>query len=364
MACHNSQQSMQNHIKYPGSDVKQSHVIMTLAGTYAPAPHSNASLNFGQDNNIMQNPDSQPHYTTYTKPLLVLLLLFTTLPGLVQAERKSYSTKDFSHWLDAAYIAQATYESDDELADLLNQRGYSITESQQIPGLEVGYTLATNDATKRQLLAVRGTDNIKNIIVDSAFVLVPDELSGIDIHQGFLLSARDIYQHIQSDIKPGYTIDTVGHSLGGATALILAMMLDAQGYPVGEVITFGQPKVTNITGSQKFKHLNITRLVTAKDMVPLVPPADFMDLMKLSIFWHQGKEVVLYEDDRYSVLSGISSMRRTIDFLNDIPSEQHLNNHFMTTYIRFLKAKLRSPQEVEYKNDFSFSDWFGSSPAR
>jgi hypothetical protein len=294
--------------------------------------------------------------------LSFIFVLLTILPGSVLAKNNNYTAKDFSHWLDAAYIARATYESSGNLADLLSKRGYVITKSQQIRGFDVAYTLATNTASKRHILAVRGTANIKNIIVDSAFVLVPDELSGIDIHQGFLLSARDIYQQVRPAIKPGYTIDTIGHSLGGATALILAMMLDAQAYPVGEVITFGQPKVTNISGSGKFEHLNITRLVTAKDMVPLVPPVDITGLMNMSIFWHQGTEIVLSADNRYSVLSGINSMRRAVDFFNDIPSEQHLNNHFMTTYIRYIKTKLSSPEEVAYKSDFSFSDWFGSSP--
>lgn len=311
--------------------------------------------------NTMLNTIKTPHSTINFCRLLIFCLI-TSVPGLVQGGKQSFTEKDFSHWLDAAYIAQATYESSDELTDLLGKSGYTTAKLQQIPGLDVSYILATDDASKHHIIAVRGTANIKNVIVDSAFILVPDEISGIDIHQGFLLSSRDIYQQIQPLIKSGYTIDTIGHSLGGAAALILAMMLDSQGYPVGKVITFGQPKVTNISGSRKFKHLNIKRLVTAKDMVPLVPPVDPIDLMKLSIFWHQGTEVVLYDDNRYSVLSGMGSMVRAADFLNDVPSEQHINNHFMTTYIQYLEAKQNSPVEIKYKSDFSLSDWFGSSP--
>ena len=221
--------------------------------------------------------------------------------------------------------------------------------------------IASNDTTRQQVIAVRGTSNVENVIVDAAFVLVPDEITGIDIHQGFLLSARDIYQQIRSEIKPGYTVNTIGHSLGGAAALIIAMMLDAQGYPIGEVITFGQPKVTNISGSRAFKHLDVKRLVTPKDIVPLVPPLDPMDLMNLSIFWHQGTEIILFDNNQYSVLTGIDSMMRATDFLNDMPSEKHLNNHFMTTYINHLKSKQDSAVEIEFKSDFKLSDWFGSS---
>lgn len=291
--------------------------------------------------------------------LLFSGIIFAQL-SFAQANQQDFSAKDFSHWLDAAYIAEATYQSTADLAEVLSKQGYKITLQQQIKGYSVGFVLATNETSRQHILAVRGTSNVENVVVDAAFVLVPDKLSGIEIHQGFLLSARDIYQQIRDKLNPQYKINTIGHSLGGAAALILAMMLDAQGYDVGEVITFGQPKVTNITGSQKFKHLDIKRLVTPKDMVPLMPPLDPMDLMKLSIFWHQGTEIVLFENNQYTVLTGLSSMKRAADFLNDIPSEQHLRNHFMTTYIKHLQSKLKTPVEIEYKSDFKFSDWFGS----
>lgn len=278
--------------------------------------------------------------------------------------KQQFTAKDFSHWLNAAYIAQATYQSEKDITEVLTNQGYKIKLQQQITGYSVSFLLATNDTTKKHILAVRGTSNIENVIVDAAFVLVPDKLTGIDIHQGFLLSATGIYQQIHAEINPEYTINTIGHSLGGAAALIVAMILDAQGYHVGEVITFGQPKVTNISGSRQFKHLDITRLVTAKDIVPLVPPIDPLDLMNFSIFWHQGTEIVLYKNNQYSVLTGINSMKRAADFLNDSPSEQHLNNHFMTSYISYLKAKLTSPEEVDYKSDFSLSDWFGTSSTK
>ncbi len=296
-----------------------------------------------------------------SQKIRILFFLCTLIAFQAQAASKSFTADNFTHWLNAAYIADATYKSDEDIAEALKSQGYKIKHLQKIEGFSVAYVLATNEKTKQHVLAVRGTSNIENAIVDVAFVLVPDKLSGIDIHQGFLLSARDIYQQVQPEINPGYKINTIGHSLGGAAALILAMMFDAQGYSIGEVITFGQPKVTNIGGSQKFKHLNITRFVNPKDVVPLLPPVDPMDLMNLSIFWHQGREILLYKNNQYSVLTGIDSMMRAADFLNDMPSEQHLSNHFMSTYITNIKTKLISPEEIKYKSDFKFSDWFGSS---
>lgn len=278
-----------------------------------------------------------------------------------RAATQHYTPEDFSHWLEAAYIADATYKTKNDIESSLVSQGYKLKQYKQLDGYSVAYVIATNDSTRQHIIAVRGTSNVENVIVDAAFVLVPDKLTGIEIHQGFLLSARDIYQKILAEIKPGYKINTIGHSLGGAAAIIVAMMLDAQGHSIGEVITFGQPKVTNISGSRKFKHLNVKRLVTPKDVVPLTPPLDPMDMMKLSIFWHQGTEIVLFKNNQYAVLTGTDSMMRMSDFLNDMPSDQHIRNHFMTTYISHLKTKLDSPEEVVYKSDFKFSDWFGSS---
>lgn len=299
-----------------------------------------------------------------TVACLLILACFVNNANAIENSKvttSQFTTDDFAHWLDAAYMADATYKSRQDVEQVLISQGYKLQQFTQLEGYSVGYVIATNDDTRQHIIAVRGTSNAENIIVDAAFVLVPDKITGIDIHQGFLLSARDIYQQIQSEINPAYTVNTIGHSLGGATALIIAMMLDVQGYSVGEVITFGQPKVTNISGSRAFKHLNVKRLVTPKDIIPLVPPLDPMELMNLSIFWHQGTEIVLFNNSQYSVLTGIDSMMRTTDFLNDIPSEQHISNHFMSTYINHLKTKLESAEEIKFKSDFKFSDWFGPS---
>ncbi|VAW51787.1 hypothetical protein MNBD_GAMMA06-1538 [hydrothermal vent metagenome] len=278
-----------------------------------------------------------------------------------KATTQQFNSKNFSHWLNAAYIADATYKTKNDLQSIFSTQNYKLKQFKQLGSYAIAYALATNDKTKQHIIAIRGTSNAENVIADIAFELVADKQTGIDIHQGFLLSSRDIYNNVLPELKPEYKITTIGHSLGGAAALILAMTLDAKGYSINEVITFGQPKVTNISGSRKFSHLNIKRLVTEKDVVPLSPPFDPMDLANLSIFWHQGTEIVLFKNNQYAVLTGTDSMMRASDFLNDTPDKQHLESHFMTTYIRYLKSKLNSPEQVVFKSDFKFSDWFGSS---
>jgi predicted lipase len=265
----------------------------------------------------------------------------------------------FKRLLNHALIADAVYYEKSRIEKVLADQGYELTAQEQLPGYAVSYVLATNHDTKQQLLAVRGTSNIENALVDIAFVLLPNEPTGIKLHQGFSKSADFIYDRIKPHLNKNYRINTTGHSLGGAVAVIAAMYLDAGGYSVGEVITFGQPKITNISGSREYAHLNVTRVVTPKDMVPLVPPLDPMDLMNMDIYWHLGTELVLHADNTWSQLEGVDSMMRATDFLNEMLSEKNLQHHFMTAYINALSSKLVNARQIPYQNDFSITDWFG-----
>ena len=262
---------------------------------------------------------------------------------------------------DYALLANAAYQNRAAIEKAVHAQGYTLTASDEAPGYAVSYFVATNAADKTQIIAVRGTANVENAMVDIALQLLPDEATGIDLHQGFARSARAIYERIRSKLDKGSRISTTGHSLGGATALVLAMYLDTDGYDVDKVITFGQPKVTNISGSRKFKHLNVTRVVTPKDLVPLVPPLDPMDLKNLSIYWPLGTEIILLDGTRYAEVDGIDSMLRATGFLSQAPNEQNLKNHMMAGYLGLIEQKLGHAERVAWKNDFSIFGW-GSKP--
>ena len=294
----------------------------------------------------------------YLPGLIVLLVAWLSFPAYANTADEPAR---FQTLYDYALIADAAYYDKARIEKALTTQGYTLTAHEQLPGYAVSYILATNDETRQQLLAVRGTSNIENAMVDVAFVLLPNKPTGIKLHQGFSKSADFIYDRVKPKLNRDYRINTTGHSLGGAAALILAMYLDAGGYDVGQVITFGQPKVTNIAGSRKYSHLDVTRVVTPKDMVPLVPPLDPMDLMNMDIYWHLGTELVLYEDNSYSELEGVDSMMRATDFLNEMVSEKNLQHHYMTVYLNSLTPKKVNAKRVPYDNDFSLTDWFGSS---
>ncbi len=288
---------------------------------------------------------------------LLILLVFAYSSSLYASTEEVLRFKQIHQY---AMLSNVAYMDKAEIQQVLGKTGYTLTRHGQLPGYGVGYFVATNESLKQQIIAVRGTSNIENAMVDAALELLPNKHTGIKLHQGFALSADLIYNNIKKDLKAGYIIDFTGHSLGGAAALILAMYADTDGLQVGRVITFGQPKVTNVNGSQRYAHLDVTRIVMPKDVVPLVPPFDPVDMAnKFDIYWHLGAEVLLQQNNTYSQLAGLQSMMRVTDFLNDTISEENLQQHFMQLYIESLSQKLVNPKRVPYKSEFNIYDLFG-----
>lgn len=247
-----------------------------------------------------------------------------------------------------ARFAGAAYQDKSSMQDICVKYGYTLNQVKTIAGVEVFYFMATNPKTKTIMISVRGTSNIENALVDVDLKLVPDQYTGIKLHNGFSQSAQAIFKEIQPTLNRHYTIITTGHSLGGAIALILAMYLDTDGFNVGPIITFGQPKVTNVQGAYKFRHLDLTRVVTPTDLVPLVPPIDPLDINNLDIYWHLGRETILFPGKYYSFLEGLASMLRGISFFTKQLSEENLQAHQMTKYLGMVSEKILDNRMIPY----------------
>lgn len=259
-----------------------------------------------------------------------------------------------------ADFASASYLPLDKLGGFKQPAGYTLSHSSNIPGFNIAYFLMTDNSAKSQIIAVRGTANSENALVDAAIQLTPDKHTGVRLHNGFSQAALAIYADVKSHLNKDYDINATGHSLGGAVALVLAMHMAVDQYHIGQVITFGQPKVTNVTGADKFKHLKLIRVVTPKDVVPLVPPVDMTDINNIDIYWHQGKEVVLLADDTYAVLEGVNSMLRAVGFTQELPSENNLNEHQMTLYQELIDSKIPVARLVPFNNNLNLFNLFGS----
>ena len=269
----------------------------------------------------------------------------------------------FSQMLPYAALSNAIYEDQQALDRVAVTNGFKLESFENIPGIEITYAILSHaglDATtsRQKIVVIRGTANAENALVDMDFKLVPDSLSGVGIHQGFKQASIPIYNQIKNKLNKSEKIITTGHSLGGAAALVVAMQLQEQGFNVASVITFGQPKVTNLTGSLKFSGLNVIRVVTPNDLVPILPPLDPVDIKNVEVYWHSGTEIILMGDKKYAILKGVRSMLRGGEFLTYVPDKKNVEAHFMKNYLAEIKSKSLDAIEIGYKLPFNIGNLF------
>ena len=295
-----------------------------------------------------------------TRYFITIVFIFFTSSQLQAREISDEKNINFHEVMAFAGFSNAAYLPVNEIKQFSQYKNYTLTYYNNIPEIYVSYFLATNHKTKKQVISVRGTANIENAIIDIALKLVADNHLHVYVHDGFSQAATAIYREIIPHIKPGYTISTTGHSLGGAVALILAMHMSVENFKLGQVVTFGQPKVTNFTGANKFNHLNVTRVVTEKDLVPLVPPFDPVDINNLDIYWHMGKEVILLADNTYATLEGVSSMLRATSFTQTSLDENNLENHKMSFYLHMINKKLSGAILKPFEHNLNLFNLFGN----
>jgi len=283
------------------------------------------------------------------------LILFTLVFTFTVATQAS-SQPDFERLYKTALIAAATYTQYEDAKSNVESSGWKLERHYELPQTAVQYLLISNE--HEQAIAVRGTANAENVMVDLDLQLEPEPTLGIEIHKGFALAAKSVWQDVAQRLNRDKAIRTTGHSLGGAVAVVLAMHLDKAGYQLTDTTTFGQPKVTNVQGARAFKHLPLTRVVTPLDIVPIVPPLSPLELKRLDIYWHGGEEIILREKGIFSRTQGIKSMLRATKFINKVPDETNLHAHEMQTYLSLLKSNIDKSVEVPYKtelNIFGFS---------
>lgn len=276
------------------------------------------------------------------RSLLIGLLLSMSVP--------TWAISSFAHMYEYAQLSNIAYASGDHKS-ALNEQGHQLVRQVVLQGVEVNYLLSKKSGV--QYLTVRGTANVQNAMVDLDIKLLQNPQLGIMVHQGFAQAAMLILNDAKPFLDKSQPVVTTGHSLGGAVAVILAMLLQQDEYQLQQVITFGQPKVTNVTGANAFASLPLTRVVTPKDIVPLVPPLSPLQIKNLDIYWHMGEEVILLPAEQYSVVQGVKSMLRATKFTSALPNEENLEAHKMQTYLSLIQAKLNSAKEVPYESGFS-----------
>ncbi|BDX02681.1 hypothetical protein MACH16_14290 [Marinomonas pontica] len=272
----------------------------------------------------------------------LLLILFTSL---------AHASPDFSIIESLAQLSNDTYLEANKLQSRLKTQNQTLVHQSIIPESQVSYFLSR--ANGIQTIAIRGTANLENVMLDLDLELKPDTALDIKLHQGFGSAAKAVYTDIKPYLNEKLPVHITGHSLGGAIAVILGLYLQQEDYAVTQIITFGQPKVTNVTGAKKYDLLPLIRVVTLNDIVPLVPPISPMQIRDLDIFWHIGEEVILMGDNKFSQTNGVKAMLRATKFTTSVPNEKNLIAHKMDTYLSLIDGLTQTATNVPYKTGIS-----------
>lgn len=188
---------------------------------------------------------------------------------------------------------------------------------------ETVFHLLVSSENKRIDIAIRGTANLDDVLVDLNASAQIDDVLQIPLHSGFRSVAGEVYaalQRLLSDTElTTYSFRLFGHSMGGAVASIVSMYLHQAGGNVETVVTFGAPRFTTNEGARKYQVLNqrTFRVVRCDDVVPFLPPPNFFGWSTGS-YEANGNILLLLKPPYFDYSVGLDIER---DFVHQLRSE-------------------------------------------
>ncbi len=168
-----------------------------------------------------------------------------------------------------------------------------------LPESDGRYFIYFNHADRAQTIAIRGSVNMQNTWADIDSLKIFDPRLKIFLHTGFKRATDELYADTVRFLRKDYKTRITGHSLGGAMACILMMDLLHDGVPVDQVVTFGQPKVTNEKGGRDFAGAPYFRVINGQDLVPQAPPSNIAYDFS-GTYEHFGPEITLLADGKWT----------------------------------------------------------------
>lgn len=210
---------------------------------------------------------------------------------------------------------------------------------------KVLYFLELDQVHKLQIVTIRGTDNLRNIVEDADYIVSQNPKLGIYVHRGFDQDASQIFNALLPHLDKAQPVVVTGHSLGAAIATLLMMYLQEEGFQLQPSINFGQPKVTNQAGVEKYHSLPLLRVVDEDDLVPLLPPTDLVDSIH-GAYQHLGPQLVLLKGSSYRYQNHREIVATAVDsFWKNIGNES-LTAHYMKNYLKNIVSKLKLGRAV------------------
>jgi len=185
--------------------------------------------------------------------------------------------------------------------------------------------------------------------------------SGVDVprgrvHRGFLEAWQSVEKQVVYYLKQWWTDDTqlwvTGHSLGGALAAMASVSLEAQGYAVSGLYTFGQPRIAGwgmVNAVNSRMGDRIMRYANNNDVVPLIPP-QITPWMPSRVYGHLGR--FRYFTHRGRLMRHSFLGRRWLDrlagFLKALATSgpDAIDDHKMEFYMDNLQRALEREREA------------------
>ena len=140
------------------------------------------------------------------------------------------------------------------------------------------FMILTDTKARRHTLVLAGTNTQIQWAVDSLTALIFQDDVNANVHVGWHTLAFGVFNNLLPDLRSDYPITVAGFSLGAALSCIVSEYLIFAGYTVDEVVTFGQPRITDSTGIPTFGTLPITRFVNDGDPFP------YMNVDSVSVY--------------------------------------------------------------------------------
>ena len=225
---------------------------------------------------------------------------------------------DFHELAESAKLARDAYR--DSAANAAAYGARYRVELIPLPGSSGQVLFLKDSLARRQIVSLRGTETkfVKSVLTDAEYTKQFDPKLGIYVHAGFQRAALELYDSLASRLDTAYSTRITGHSLGGALAVLLTYYMTVDGYKLERTVTFGQPKVTNRAGVEKFRQVRLLRVINSKDPVAYVPPLSYVTALN-SPYQHAGGALVLEDSPPYEyVCSEASNVSFVSEFWSDI----------------------------------------------
>ena len=204
----------------------------------------------------------------------------------VEAERPHVNFSELEEF------AQAAAHAYDDAITIEKTYGANNVIVRDLSVSQTRYFIFLNHKNRTQTIAIRGTANQQNTWVDLEAIKILDPKLKIFVHKGFQKATRELLSDIGPFLQADYKTRITGHSLGGAMACLLMLHGAMDGWAIDQVLTFGQPKVTNEEGAQAPAGVPYFRIINGNDLVAQVPPSNVIYDFS-GPYQHFGPEIVL-----------------------------------------------------------------------